>query len=67
MLSSDKHEVEICERCGFMASGRGWCGKCGDGQGVTGVVMPYAAKLLLQELGSMNVGVRVGLEEQFPS
>ena len=28
--------------------------------------MPYAAKLLIQELGSMNVKVTIGLGDEFP-
>jgi DNA-directed RNA polymerase III subunit RPC2 len=27
--------------------------------------MPYAAKLLIQELGSMNVKVTIGLQDEF--
>jgi DNA-directed RNA polymerase III subunit RPC2 len=66
MLSSDKHEVEVCEKCGFMAGTR-WCKRCEKSGSVVRLTMPYAAKLLWQELVSMNVGVRMGVEEEFPA
>lgn len=86
MLSSDKHEVEVCERCGFMGFG-GWCQRCasagvddttrpsgwtatdtggGGGGKMVKMTMPYAAKLLVQELISMNVGTRLILGDEFP-
>ncbi|KAF2002532.1 beta and beta-prime subunits of DNA dependent RNA-polymerase [Amniculicola lignicola CBS 123094] len=64
MISSDAHNVDICEKCGQMGYS-GWCGVCGSEKHVRGLVMPYAAKLLIQELGSMNVRVKVGLEDEF--
>ncbi|CAG8980315.1 hypothetical protein HYALB_00013147 [Hymenoscyphus albidus] len=65
MLSSDAHEVDICERCGMMGY-QGWCQTCKSTAGVTRMTMPYAAKLLVQELLSMNVLVRLKLEDEFP-
>jgi DNA-directed RNA polymerase III subunit RPC2 len=65
MLSSDAHEVDVCERCGLMGY-QGWCQTCRKG-GVARMVMPYAAKLLVQELLSMNVLVRLKLEDEFPT
>ncbi|KAL9609737.1 MAG: hypothetical protein Q9167_005526 [Letrouitia subvulpina] len=35
--------------------------------GLMGMTIPYAAKLLIQELLSMNVMVRLGLEDEFPA
>lgn len=66
MLSSDAHGVEVCEKCGQMGY-QGWCQSCKKSEGVNRVTMPYAAKLLVQELSSMGVVVRVGLEDEFPS
>ena len=70
MLSSDKHEVEVCEQCGFMCYG-GWCQRCQSAGGPPGqvvkMVMPYAAKLLVQELVSMNVGTRLIVGDEFPA
>ncbi|RDL38245.1 DNA-directed RNA polymerase subunit beta [Venustampulla echinocandica] len=65
MLSSDAHEVDICEVCGMMGY-QGWCQTCQSTRGVTRMTMPYAAKLLVQELLSMNVLVRLKLEDEFP-
>lgn len=65
MLSSDAYEVEVCEACGLMGS-RGWCQTCKSSTGIHKMKMPYAAKLLVQELLSMNVLVRLKLEDEFP-
>jgi len=65
MLSSDAHQVDICEKCGMMGY-QGWCQTCQSTRGVTKMTMPYAAKLLVQELLSMNVLVRLKLEDEFP-
>ncbi|KAF2205424.1 beta and beta-prime subunits of DNA dependent RNA-polymerase [Delitschia confertaspora ATCC 74209] len=65
MISSDAHEVDVCEKCGQMGY-RGWCGICKGAGKVNKLTMPYAAKLLVQELGSMNVKVVIGLGDEFP-
>ena len=65
MLSSDSHDVDICEMCGLMGF-QGWCQTCKKTEGVSRVRIPYAAKLLVQELSSMGVVVRVGLDDEFP-
>ena len=49
MLSSDAHQVDICETCGLMGY-QGWCQTCKSTRSVTKMTMPYAAKLLVQEL-----------------
>ncbi|EXJ92261.1 DNA-directed RNA polymerase III subunit RPC2 [Capronia epimyces CBS 606.96] len=70
MLSSDKHEVDVCESCGFMAFGR-WCQRCSTagepGSNVVRMTLPYAFKLLLNELGSMNVNTRLIVSDEFPT
>ncbi len=70
MLSSDAHEVDVCESCGFMAFGR-WCQRCAKagerGSNVVRMTLPYAFKLLLNELGSMNVHTRLVVSDEFPS
>ncbi len=66
MLSSDRHEVDVCEECGFMGYS-GWCQRCKSSGGIVRMVIPYAAKLLVQELFSMNVMTRLRLEDEFPA
>ncbi|KAK3985557.1 hypothetical protein QBC44DRAFT_334789 [Cladorrhinum sp. PSN332] len=65
MISSDATQVDICERCGQIGY-KGYCQTCKSTREVTKMTMPYAAKLLVQELISMNVGVRMQLEDKFP-
>ncbi|KAI1765846.1 beta and beta-prime subunits of DNA dependent RNA-polymerase [Hypoxylon sp. FL1150] len=65
MVSSDACEIDICERCGLFGY-KGYCGNCKSSRKVARMTMPYAAKLLIQELISMNVGVRLQLEDEFP-
>lgn len=65
MTSSDATEVDICQHCGLFGY-KGWCQVCRSTRDVTKMTMPYAAKLLMQELISMNVGVRMQLEDEFP-
>lgn len=64
MLSSDAHQVDVCGTCGFMGY-QGWCQSCKKSEGVVKMVIPYAAKLLIQELFSMNILARLTLEDEF--
>ncbi|KAI9673312.1 MAG: DNA-directed RNA polymerase III core subunit ret1 [Trizodia sp. TS-e1964] len=66
MLSSDAHEVDICGNCGLMGY-LNWCQTCRSSKDVVKMTIPYAAKLLVQELLSMNVLARLKLEDEFPS
>jgi DNA-directed RNA polymerase III subunit RPC2 len=65
MLSSDGVTLDICQQCGLFGY-KGYCNTCKSTREVTQMQMPYAAKLLVQELISMNVGVRLQLEDEFP-
>ena len=65
MFSSDATQVDICEGCGLFGY-KGYCQTCKSTIQVTKMTMPYAAKLLVQELISMNVGVRLQLQDKFP-
>ncbi|OJI96344.1 hypothetical protein ASPVEDRAFT_48573 [Aspergillus versicolor CBS 583.65] len=65
MISSDRHEVDVCEQCGFMGY-LNWCQRCKSSRSVVKMIIPYAAKLLIQELMSMNVTARLKLEDEFP-
>jgi DNA-directed RNA polymerase III subunit RPC2 len=65
MISSDGTEIDICQQCGLFGY-KGYCHTCKSTREVSKMTMPYAAKLLVQELISMNVGVRLQLEDEFP-
>lgn len=60
MLASDAFSANICGTCGRLAA-RGWCPSCKSAAAVTSVDMPYACKLLFQELASMNIVPRLTL------
>jgi len=67
--SSDKSIVYVCQNCGFLAyydmrRGRPICRICGEKASIYPVMMPYAFKLLIQELMSMGIAVRLILGEK---
>jgi DNA-directed RNA polymerase III subunit RPC2 len=66
MLSSDRHECDVCEKCGMIGY-LGWCQMCGSSEGVRKMTMPYAAKLLVQELCAMGIKTGLRLVEEFPA
>ena len=49
MISSDKFEVNACETCGLLGY-NGWCTYCKSSKKVAQLTIPYAAKLLFQEV-----------------
>ena len=51
MISSDKFEVNACEGCGLMGY-NGWCPYCKSSKKMAQLTIPYAAKLLFQEVRS---------------
>jgi len=58
MISSDAFTANVCERCGLLGY-EGWCQRCRSGEKVSTIRLPYACKLLFQELQSMNVATRL--------
>ncbi|CAR22698.1 DNA-directed RNA polymerase III core subunit RET1 [Lachancea thermotolerans CBS 6340] len=64
MISSDAFEVDVCNKCGLMGYS-GWCTSCKGAENVIKMTIPYAAKLLFQELLSMNIAPRLKLEDVF--
>ena len=66
MLSSDAHQVDVCGKCGMMGY-QGYCQTCKKTEAMTRMTIPYAAKLLIQELLSMNVMAKMTLEDEFPA
>ncbi len=54
MISSDAFETQVCELCGMLGY-NGWCPKCKTGKGIVKLTMPYAAKLLIQEVSLLSL------------
>lgn len=65
MLSSDAYTVYVCQQCGFMgyenADGKLWCQYCRSCEKLVQVQIPYACKLLFQELMAMSIAPRLRL------
>ncbi|XP_017970034.1 PREDICTED: DNA-directed RNA polymerase III subunit 2 [Theobroma cacao] len=66
MISSDPFEVQVCRKCGMLGYfshklKRGICSSCSNGDNISMIKLPYACKLLFQELQSMNIVPRVNL------
>jgi DNA-directed RNA polymerase III subunit RPC2 len=57
MISSDKFEVNACEECGLMGY-NGWCTYCKSSKKMAQLTIPYAAKLLFQEVSSYLITPR---------
>lgn len=64
LVSSDAFEVDVCDKCGLMGYS-GWCTTCRSAEYIVKMTIPYAAKLLFQELISMNIAPRLKLENIF--
>ncbi|XP_033118006.1 DNA-directed RNA polymerase III subunit RPC2-like [Anneissia japonica] len=62
MISSDKFEVDVCGTCGLLGYS-GWCHYCKSSRNVSSLHIPYACKLLFQELQSMNIVPRLKLQK----
>eukprot|EP01135_Chromosphaera_perkinsii_P003763 Nk52_evm9s255 gene=Nk52_evmTU9s255 len=60
-VSSDQFEVSVCCECGLLAD-PGWCNFCNSAMHVAPLKIPYACKLLFQELQCMNIVPRLQLE-----
>ncbi|VDP04104.1 unnamed protein product [Heligmosomoides polygyrus] len=54
MVSSDEFKVEVCADCGLIGY-HGWCQNCRSSKSLANIKIPYACKLLFQELQSMNI------------
>lgn len=64
MISSDAFEVDVCNKCGLMGY-NSWCTTCKGSENIIKMTIPYAAKLLFQELLSMNIAPRLRLGDVF--
>ncbi|CAF3552571.1 unnamed protein product [Rotaria socialis] len=63
MISSDQFQVDVCNQCGLFGY-NGWCQYCKSSSDVASIKIPYACKLLFQELQSMNIVPRISLKTQ---
>jgi DNA-directed RNA polymerase III subunit RPC2 len=63
MLSSDVFSLPVCQTCGLIGQ-TGWCTACKSGRGIVTLRLPYACKLLFQELMGMNVCPRLKVEHR---
>lgn len=68
MVSSDPFEVQVCRKCGLLGYYNyklktGICSTCKNGDNISTMKLPYACKLLIQELQSMNIVPRLRLTE----
>jgi len=61
VVSSDKYVVHVCSACGLIVGGTG-CNSCPTGE-VQRLQLPYACKLLFQELMSMKIAPRIVLKK----
>jgi DNA-directed RNA polymerase II subunit RPB2 len=62
--SSDKYQIHVCNECGMIATYNDakqlhLCNMCENRTNFSEVPLPYACKLLFQELMSMNVVPRI--------
>ena len=63
MLSSDVFSLPVCKKCGLIGQS-GWCNACKSGKSLVTLRLPYACKLLFQELLGMNVCPRLKVEHR---
>ena len=68
--SSDKYAVHVCNKCGHIAAYNDkmhihHCKMCDNRSDFAYVEIPYACKLLFQELNTMNVAPRIMTESTF--
>lgn len=61
MFSSDVYQVEICNTCNFIVAAQ-FCMKCNSSENIMKVRIPYAFKLLAQELFSMGIHSAMGFD-----
>ncbi|CAN6247572.1 unnamed protein product [Urochloa humidicola] len=68
LLSSDPYQVQVCRKCGLLGYYNhklktSYCSMCKNGENMAKMRLPYACKLLFQELHAMNVVPRLKLTE----
>ena len=61
-VNSDLYRVHVCETCGLFTSSPDTCNICGPNKKIAQIYMPYACKLLFQELETILITPRLELE-----
>ena len=62
-LLSDSYKAPVCDHCGHIGPGNKLqCRSCKTGT-MKMIAIPYACKLLFQELMAMNIAPRIRLEQ----
>jgi DNA-directed RNA polymerase II subunit RPB2 len=59
---SDPYKVIVCKKCGGFCSKVDECRACND-DSIVEVQIPYACKLLLQELNAMGIKTQISVKE----
>lgn len=59
---SDPYEVIICKKCGGFSSSVDECRACNN-DGIVKIQLPYACKLLIQELNAMGIKTKITPKE----
>ncbi len=63
LLNSDAYRVHVCNSCGLIATAKGGqvfeCKPCKKSSGISQLHLPYAMKLLVQELMAMSIAPRM--------
>lgn len=62
LISSDAFNADVCSKCGLLGAA-GWCQFCRSRDHMETLRMPYACKLLFQELQAMNIVPRIQLKD----
>jgi DNA-directed RNA polymerase III subunit RPC2 len=62
LLSSDVYQASVCGKCGLIGYA-GYCGECKSKEYVKQVRMPFACKLLFQELISLGIAPRIRVSD----
>ncbi|KAK1273848.1 DNA-directed RNA polymerase II subunit RPB2 [Acorus gramineus] len=68
MVSSDPYEAKVCKKCGLLGYYNHklktpYCTMCKNRDNISSMKLPYACKLLFQEMQSMNIVPRLQLTE----
>ena len=64
-ISSDIYNIIVCNQCGLIQYNKYKCYYCNNNNTLCNVKLPYACKLLFQELTSMNIKPKINVSDFF--